>query len=607
MNATDVPRVMQELRPEEQAVARAQASGVRIIMDNSSMTMAAWPARSSNSSRLLAPNPLAPGHPEPFYLPQSEQGLPMPPPDYVPPVQAPQVGQSEYGHWDFFSAGDREEAWANGFCHPSMVAYAAHCGMQGLSAIKLVWVPGWIEGSQSSRIGPTNAYVHIWMINERRRFCSGLQPMWPGELPLFTGTDAWWPARKGADAIRLDKLRFSNSYQDLPSLCEVDIVKKLETRQGYDASVAYDHAAAPRVQRSFPSQKTTDAWRIRLQMSNPRMELGGPLVARHPTTPNRPLDKRTTFHQASVNCGYGQDMPPINYLINRPWDLPIPSFVKRSKNVADGLTAPYPRLNPDDEQIWTMVRTYEDPGFQQVRLADLPFMFEVVDVNEDIALIEAWLLAGATWFDIPASMDEDECQYSSYYANQIAHVRYDLQLEAWRADEDNKTVATSKGVTKAWTDAEIAAKSGRGRVPGLINAGLPRTAANWTPYPKGYKDPSVNRDKNLKDQSVAYQRKSADARKAMVRAQSGQAPLASASDVPAKPKGVRRTADDVQEARPAKRSRKSRAKNNAATPATDQYKMVSDNLPMTPYAPIDNSRIGNLGHHAAQMHPAAQS
>lgn len=96
-----------------------------------------------------------------------------------------------------------------------MVVYAAHCGMQGLSAIKLTWRPGWVEGSQGSRIGPTNAYVHIWMINERRGFWSGLQPMWPRELPIYTGTDAWWPARKGADASRLDMLKSSESYQDL--------------------------------------------------------------------------------------------------------------------------------------------------------------------------------------------------------------------------------------------------------------------------------------------------------------------------------------------------------------------------------------------------------
>lgn len=611
LNAADVPQHLHQLFPEQQATLRAGAFEVDIIPDSSSRRLPPWPTHTSNSSRLFNPSPSPQGLPAPFYLLRNEQGLPMPPPDYVPPVQTPQAGKSDFGHWDFFSAEDREEAQAHGFYHPSMLVYAAHCGMQGLSASKLIWIPGWIEGSQGSRIGPANAYVHIWMINERRRFWSGLQPMWPGELPTYIGTDAWWPARKGANASELDRLRASDSYQDVLSLCEENIIKKLESRQGHDARLAYELAASTPVHRSLPDRLTADAWNVRLQMSNPRMELGGPLVVRNLTAPNRPRDKRTSFHQASVHSGHRKDMLAINYVIKKPDCLPVPDFVKRTKGVADVMVMPYPRLNPDGEQIWTMIKPDEKHGFQQMRQPDLPFMPETVDVNEDVAVLEAWLRAGANWPEIISSMDEDERQYQSYCATQLSRVRSALQLEVWR-DDDKTTGAQGKPVLKPWTPAEVAGNPGRGKVPGLISPTYPRTAVNWVPYTsKGYSDPSETREANLKQQSTMYQRKCADDRNAMEAAQNAQAPLVTVSGVRADPRGVRRAAEEDEPHKPAKRSRKASAASNAATAVAD----TADGLEMlVPRVPdgissdiFDMSPIGHLAPDADQITPGVHS
>lgn len=386
-------------------------------------------------------------------------------------------------------------------------------------------------------------------------------------------------------------LKSCDSYQDLQGLCEEDVIKKLETRQGYAARLKYDMVAPAPMHRTFTDQVTAEVWRVRLQMSNPRMELGGPLVARNPSTAGRPLDKRTSFHQVSVNCGHGREMLPINYLIKKPDSLPVPSFVKRFKNVSDALAAPYPRLNPDGEQMWTMLKRYEKGGFQQVRLADLPFMPEVVDVNEDIVLIESWLRAGAQWIEVLASMDEDERQYYGYYANQNSRARSGLQLEAWRED-DGKKAAQGKGVTKAWTDADLRSNSGRGKVPGLIDPTLPQYAANWVPYPTDYRDPRITRDKNLKDQSVQYQRKSADARNAMLLVQNGHAPVASASDVLAKSGRRRRVGEEARPNEQVKRSRKAFVESRAAPFLTDELSRsgsASDFPSLPPRRPIGAS------------------
>lgn len=351
---SDIEGLMDELDPERDAIQRVRSAGVAPFVDSRDMSEGPWNDHLPNQTGQWPAQPAAAGLHPVYSLPQSKERLPMPPSDYCFSLKEPMNGQSDFGHWKYSSEEDKLKALAKSFHHPSMVVYAAHCGQAGLSAIKLEWVPGQIEGSQGSRLGPTNAYIHLFIIQERCRFWFGIVPVEPYQLPVYTGTDMWWPGRKGANAAFLDSVKHSHAPPTNNNLCEEDIMRRLCRRQGYKVRERYERQPLPRGRPRFSSNAAQDAWPTVLSMCDLGMALSYPLVNSQPIEANRPLDGRTAFHSATLTCGHEGAMPAINYLIRKPSDMPALEVLKR--RASDGNRTCFARLNADGEAMYTMIR-----------------------------------------------------------------------------------------------------------------------------------------------------------------------------------------------------------------------------------------------------------
>ncbi|KAK4543067.1 hypothetical protein LTR36_005844 [Oleoguttula mirabilis] len=454
MAAAKVDRYMLEIDTKSQALSSSKLRQTGVPSAHLPVEQPPWEGHTHHNPAVYeAPEP-SPEQTHPvFDLPRTEHGLPLPPVGYVFPLAAPtQPPICEFGHYGFASPADWTRALSLGF----------------------------IEGSRGAGFGPCNAYVHLYMINYRRKFWFGRNAVDPLELAVYTGTDEFWLGKPGADGSMLDRFKSGRNYSDLPAPTEQQVEAQMNKRQGYGAQPVQISGPEP-----FLDQPNEQAARsLLLHACDRQSKLGYPMANSFPVDGEKPLLMRTAIHSAFVNCGFQEDLHPIMYQLAKIKGMATPWFVSR----------PGPQLNADGEPRWTTVNSQRGGTgvLKEVMLEDLPFMPTAIDVDEYWAQLNALHDLGAEWDQIVARMNEGTRQSTNYHQNHCHRMRPELgilpKLHSGDRSQAKIAVAVCEGKVTALTLDQLQHNCGRGRIPGLIVAGyskddmLPGNVRNWIDF-----------------------------------------------------------------------------------------------------------------------------
>ncbi|PIA91769.1 hypothetical protein CB0940_09676 [Cercospora beticola] len=353
-------------------------------------------------------------------LPKNHEGFPLPPSGFVPPLGGCDVLATQFGYYDFASTADQDAAHALGLEAAGSVVWALHYGISGVTDIRLIWVPGTLEGTQAP-FGACNAHVMITIINFMRLWHFGKGSVPPDELPIFTGLDEFWHEREGANVSMLHSLR-SDYPPARPLLSEIDIERQMYDRQGY-LSRARRRATPLRNFRTNPESKAGDLQQEILRASDRSWQFRQPLE-RPPIDPSAPEHERTSTHPYFLHTSYHELLPDVLYLFEKTPDRKAgvalrKKVFRRGNECIAALDLKLPLLNAYGETKSTIVRTYGD-NTAEVLLRDIPFAPARIASNEwapHMGAIYTLGIGRIGWKEMVARMPYITRTNSTWYTN----------------------------------------------------------------------------------------------------------------------------------------------------------------------------------------------
>ncbi|KAK4501603.1 hypothetical protein PRZ48_007412 [Zasmidium cellare] len=470
-----------------------------------------------------------------FKLPRTKTGLPLPPPDAwaLLPPQSEESG-SGFGNWEFASEDDKGMAASLSMTSADAIVFAANLGQAGLGGIKVIWTPGNVEGSQGPGFGACSAYIHVYMIDFRRKWAFGQDPVSLGELPVYAGSDEFWFEAKGADTGHLNGFRTQAIPNTIPT--EQSLFEAARNRQGF---AARQIPTPSDCLKPTPTSAAAMQWKTNiLQASDRSVQLAQQLANDHPIDPDRALDLRTSFHPRLADCGYHVKMPDNNYLLQDLKSVQQDLF-KPGKKSLSVVEAGFPLLNADGESTTTIVMSQKKQVYE-VQLIDIPHLPKAIAPDEDFSMLEAFHRHTKDWQQIGGRMNEKERNYTNAYNSEVWRIRHTYRLLEKQTlggeslNKDEKAHFLASVAARPLTQAHHNLNTLRGCAPGIIDPAQGPNAVvadpagnqvvNWVDYPDC--DPSPT--ERLKRHHVRAEKNVLESRSKLVKKQAqaqGQAVL----------------------------------------------------------------------------------